>query len=51
MGFAEIAQVLGIASSTARVHAQAGRETLKTLLIEQHPDWWHERGSSGGASP
>ena len=49
MGFAEIAQVLGISSSTARVHAQAGREALRTLLIERHPDWCDDRGSREGA--
>jgi len=49
MGFQEIANVLGISSSTARVHAQAGRETLRTLLIERHPDLCDAKGSSEGA--
>ena len=49
MGFEEIAQVLGISCSTARVHARSGRETLRTLLIHRHPDWCDTRGSNDGA--
>ncbi|MGD2109550.1 MAG: RNA polymerase sigma factor, partial [Phycisphaerae bacterium] len=40
MDYEQIAAVLEISRSTARVHAQAGREALKELLMERHPDWF-----------
>lgn len=49
MGYSEIAQVLSISPTTARVHAQAGRETLRNLLLQRHPDWFDEKGPSHGA--
>jgi len=38
MGYQEIADTLGISVATARVHARAGRETLRTLLIPPSDD-------------
>jgi RNA polymerase sigma-70 factor (ECF subfamily) len=38
MDFEEIAGVLGISASTARVHAQAGREALRGLLFAESAD-------------
>lgn len=40
MSFGEIADILEISPATARVHAQAGRETLRRLLNEEHPGWF-----------
>jgi RNA polymerase sigma-70 factor (ECF subfamily) len=37
MSYDEIAAVLGISASTARVHAQAGREALRGMLFECEP--------------
>ncbi|MHC5109314.1 MAG: RNA polymerase sigma factor [Planctomycetota bacterium] len=39
MGFAQIAEILGITASTARVHAQAGREALRESLMRANPQW------------
>ncbi len=36
---AEIADVLGITESTVRVQTRNGRETLRRLMLERHPDW------------
>lgn len=35
LSFDEIAEVLGIASSTARVHARSGREALRSILLRR----------------
>ena len=35
MSYERIAELLGMAPATARVHAQAGRERLRTLLLER----------------
>jgi RNA polymerase sigma factor (sigma-70 family) len=45
MDYAEIGRVLEISPSTARVHAQSGREALRGLLLERHPGWFSEQGS------
>ncbi len=37
MTYERIAEVLEIKPATARVHARAGREALRTLLVEQRP--------------
>ncbi len=38
MDYERIAAVLEISAATARVHAHAGRETLRRLLLERHAD-------------
>jgi len=38
MSYDEIAVVLRISASTARVHAQAAREALRKLVLKNHPD-------------
>jgi RNA polymerase sigma-70 factor (ECF subfamily) len=38
MSYEEIASVLDIAPATARVHARAGREALRRMLLEHHPE-------------
>jgi RNA polymerase sigma-70 factor (ECF subfamily) len=38
MSYHEIATVLGITASTARVHAQAARESLRKLVLETQPE-------------
>lgn len=40
MNYDEIGEVLGISPSTARVHAQNGRERLRELLLALHPAWF-----------
>jgi len=40
MGYDEIAVILDIAPSTARVHARAALEALRDHLVQQHPDWF-----------
>ena len=42
MSYGEIADLLEISPATARVHAQAGREALRHLLLQRHPDWCDE---------
>ena len=37
MGYDEVAEVLGIAAATARVHARAGREALRKLVLNRSP--------------
>lgn len=47
MGYDEIGRVLRISQSTARVHARAGREALRILLLRRHPGWFDQaRGTS-----
>jgi len=48
MSYEQIAEVLGIAPSTARVHAQAGLETLRDRLLMQRPGWFEDPDSAGG---
>ena len=48
MPFEEIARVLDIAPATARVHARAGRETLRSLILKRDPDWFDRTGRPGG---
>jgi len=38
MSYEEIAGVLGITPTTARVHARAGREALRVVLLERSPE-------------
>lgn len=38
MTYAEVGEVLGISPATARVHARAGREALRRLLVTQSPE-------------
>jgi len=38
MSFDEIGRILAISPSTARVHAMAGREALRALLLESHAE-------------
>ncbi len=42
MAYGEIATVLGISAATARVHAQAGRETLRQLALRRYPGWFEQ---------
>lgn len=42
MSFDEIADVLGISASTARVHAIAARESLRSSILRSHPAWLNE---------
>lgn len=48
MDFSEIAEVLGMKPATARVHAQAGRETLRKLILKRHPGWLQGPGVDPG---
>lgn len=43
MNYEEIGQVLGISPATARVHAQAAREELRSLLLNS-PSAWFKKG-------
>ena len=45
LSFERIGELLGVTQATARVHAMAGRERLRTLMLERHP------GLLGGRSP
>jgi len=38
MTYAEVGEVLGISPATARVHARAGREALRKLLVARSPE-------------
>lgn len=49
MAYGEIATVLGISAATARVHAQAGRETLRRLALHRYPAWF-KQGTPGDES-
>lgn len=40
MSYDEIGRVLEISPSTARVHARAGRERLRKVMLGRHPDWF-----------
>ena len=42
MSYEQIADVLEISSATARVHARAAREALRTRMLAQYPDWFDE---------
>jgi RNA polymerase sigma-70 factor (ECF subfamily) len=43
MGYDEIAVILNITPSTARVHARAALESMRDALRARHPDWFTER--------
>ena len=43
MSYVEIADILSITTTTARVHARAGREGLRRLMLGRHPDWFEGR--------
>ena len=49
MSYAEIAAVLGITASTARVHAKAAREALRELILADDPDWFDRDSKPSGA--
>ncbi len=40
MSYDEISRVLEMSPSTARVHARAGREGLRKVMLERFPDWF-----------
>lgn len=42
MSYADIAAVLHISPATARVHAKAGREALRDIVLANHPDWFDQ---------
>lgn len=42
MSFNEVAAVLDISPATARVHAMAGREALRSAMLVRHPDWFQQ---------
>ncbi len=46
MSYDEISRVLEISASTARVHARAGREGLRKVMLERFPDWFDRRKPS-----
>lgn len=46
MSYDEIAPILEIAPSTARVHARAGLERLHVLMSESHPTWFRAPAGS-----
>ncbi len=43
MSYDQIGRVLEMSPSTARVHARAGREGLRKVMLGQHPDWFDRR--------
>lgn len=47
MPYEKIAELLEITPVTARVHARAAREKLRTLLLERHPGWFTARAVEG----
>ncbi len=49
MSFDEIGRILEISSATARVHAMAGRESLRTLLLESHGELFEEAQNQTGS--
>ena len=49
MSYDEIGRVLEISPSTARVHARAGREGLRKIMLLQHPDWFDRRKPAGAS--
>ena len=42
MAYEGIAAMLEISTATARVHARAGRETLRRLLLERYGDFFRQ---------
>ena len=46
MSYDQISRVLEMSPSTARVHARAGREGLRKILLQQYPDWFDRRKPS-----
>lgn len=46
MSYDEISRVLEMSPSTARVHARAGREGLRKVMLERFPDWFDCRKPS-----
>lgn len=40
MSYEQVGEVLGIAPATARVHARAGRETVRKLMLQRCPEWF-----------
>ena len=40
MSYDEISRVLEMSPSTARVHARAGREGLRKVMLQKYPDWF-----------
>jgi RNA polymerase sigma-70 factor (ECF subfamily) len=51
MSYEEIGDVLGISAATARVHARAARERLRSLLLRRHPGWFDSLMRSKGTKP
>ena len=49
MPFEQIGGVLGISAATARVHARAGRESLRKLLAKADPTWFDQYGKKCAA--
>ena len=39
MSYAEIAEMMGVAESTARVQVRDAREALRAAIAEKSPDW------------
>lgn len=39
MSYADIAAIMDVAESTARVHVRTAREALRAAIVEQHPEW------------
>lgn len=39
MDYGEIAELMGIAVSTVRVHVRNAREALRTALLKEYPEW------------
>ena len=48
MCYEEISRVLDISPTTARVHARAGRETLRNLMAARYPGWVGPVNEGGG---
>ena len=46
MPYDEIGRVLQMSPSTARVHAKAGRDGLRRILLQRFPDWFDRGGES-----
>ncbi len=45
MSYAEIAEMMGVAESTARVQVRDAREALRAAIAEKSPDWAAEATS------
>lgn len=39
LDYPQIAAIMNIRESTARVHVRAGREALRRLILARHPEW------------